>query len=142
MTNNSEIFTLYHLSTVNSRENKWTLSAVSTSNFLPSKKKANNLGEWEPVGEAFKINLIGIFTRTEYFRWFWSYTLVCLKLGVDFLLKNWEFRVWAKQAFSKKLGILRFGQTGLSKSFFWLWRLYKGCHKFLNIDAVPNYPTT
>ena len=40
------------------------------------------------------------------------YTLVCLKLGVDFLLKNWEFRVFAKQPLSKKLGILRFRQTG------------------------------
>ena len=39
-------------------------------------------------------------------------TLVCLKLGVDFLLKNWEFRVFAKQPLSKKLGILRFRQTG------------------------------
>ena len=35
-----------------------------------------------------------------------------LKLGVDFLLKNWEFRVFAKQPLSKKLGILRFRQTG------------------------------
>ena len=29
------------------------------------------------------------------------------------MLKNWEFRVFAKQAFSKNLGLLRFGQTGL-----------------------------
>ena len=42
----------------------------------------------------------------------YQYTLVCLKLGVDFLLKNWEFRVFAKQPLSKKLGILRFRQTG------------------------------
>ena len=39
-------------------------------------------------------------------------TLVYLKLGVDFLPKNWEFRVFAKQPLSKKLGILRFRQTG------------------------------
>ena len=41
-----------------------------------------------------------------------EYTLVYLKLGVDFLPKNWEFRVFAKQPLSKKLGILRFRQTG------------------------------
>ena len=33
-------------------------------------------------------------------------TLVCLKLGLDFLLKNWDFRVFGKQALSKKLGLL------------------------------------
>ena len=40
-------------------------------------------------------------------------TLVCLKFGLDFLLKNWDFGVFAKQAFSKKSGLLRFRQTRL-----------------------------
>ena len=35
-----------------------------------------------------------------------------MKLGLDFGPKNWEFRVFAKQAMSKKLGISRFRQTG------------------------------
>ena len=41
------------------------------------------------------------------------YTLRYLKLGLDLLPKNWEFRVFAKQAMSKKLGLLRFRQTCL-----------------------------
>ena len=40
-------------------------------------------------------------------------TLGYLKLGLDLLPKNWEFRVFAKQAMSKKLGLLRFCQTCL-----------------------------
>ena len=34
-----------------------------------------------------------------------AYTLGVLKLGLDFGPKNWEFRVFAKQAMSKKLGL-------------------------------------
>ena len=44
---------------------------------------------------------------------YFLYTLGYLKLGLDLLPKNWEFRVFAKQAMSKKLGLLRFCQTCL-----------------------------
>ena len=44
---------------------------------------------------------------------YFLYTLGYLKLGLDLLPKKWEFRVFAKQAMSKKLGLLRFCQTCL-----------------------------
>ena len=42
---------------------------------------------------------LSVFSR------YYPHTLVCLKLVLDFLLKNWEVRVFTKQALSKKLGL-------------------------------------
>ena len=39
------------------------------------------------------------------------YTLVCLKWGLIFLLENGELRVFVKQTFPKKSGLLRFRQA-------------------------------
>ena len=50
-------------------------------------------------------------------------TLVYWKFGLDLLLKNWDFRVFVKQALSKKLGLLPKFVTHTSPSFKPVYRV-------------------
>ena len=55
---------------------------------------------------AKSLGEIGFHQDKNYSRNIQHITLVYLKLGLDFLLKNLDFRVFGKQALSKKLGLL------------------------------------